>query len=469
MPAEAVGYGMAGILLYEYSVFGKHSRFGKAPRAWAVRSVGAKLGGKVMQPQRDFLGTVPYRLSRDAHWRPASLSWRERRLFKNSLRHVGLILSVVAGLLSGENVFAVQVNAADPNKKQATSNATDRSNQSVRDASASCDRYEVAFPSMGTQVKLIAWSDDRQKVTDAFLAAQKRVHTLVAILSDYDPTSEVSRLNRGQLHVPQTISRDLQRVLIASGDWNTRAHGALDVSFGNLTAYWRKIRRSKRAPERLEIQKQLERCGWERVVFEPSDATVVLNDVRLDLGAIAKGYIIDQVFEQLVDAGFPCCLVDAGGDMRLGQAPPDQPGWRVRVKDLLRSGATEQQTTEQKDVGGAPEDLDLTLTHCAIATSGDLFQYVEFEGKRYSHILDPDTGWGIEGRRSATVIAPTAMDADAAATALCILGEAGRFLGDLEGVHCQYVSLPASETKQSDTSKANAMERSYLATGLFRQ
>jgi thiamine biosynthesis lipoprotein len=129
--------------------------------------------------------------------------------------------------------------------------------------------------------------------------------------------------------------------------------------------------------------------------------------LRLDVSGLATGYIIDRMFEAMVATGTESILINAGGDIRVGKAPPGRDGWRV-------------------DVAGLGLNAPLFATHlvsnCAVTTSGDLYQYVEIDGRRYSHFIDPFSGSPIERRQSVTAFAATALDADAGATALAVMG-----------------------------------------------
>jgi thiamine biosynthesis lipoprotein len=150
--------------------------------------------------------------------------------------------------------------------------------------------------------------------------------------------------------------------------------------------------------------------------------------VRIDCGGIAKGYIIDRAFDCLSEHGLGRCLINAGGDMRLGDPPPGRTGWRVEVAGL----AVDQ-----------PGLRRLELSRCALATSGDLWQYQLIDGVRRSHIVDPRTGVGVPGPISVTVVAATAVEADAAATALTVMPpEAGfALVADRGGIEALWVRL----------------------------
>jgi thiamine biosynthesis lipoprotein len=128
--------------------------------------------------------------------------------------------------------------------------------------------------------------------------------------------------------------------------------------------------------------------------------------MAFDLGGIAKGYAADQMLDSLATSGIRQALVTAGGDIRLGDAPPGRAGWNVALKTF--------------DVGKNEEIL--TLSNAAVSTSGDLHQSVVIDGVSYSHILDPATGLGLTRRVAASVIADNAKISDALATAACVLG-----------------------------------------------
>jgi thiamine biosynthesis lipoprotein len=130
--------------------------------------------------------------------------------------------------------------------------------------------------------------------------------------------------------------------------------------------------------------------------------------MKLDLGGIAKGYALDEALKVLASHGIARALVSGGGDMAVSGAPPGAPGWRIEIAPL--------------DVADAPPKRFVSLADAALATSGDVFQRLEIEGKRFSHIVDPRTGVGLTDHGLVTIIAPDCMTADALATAVSVLG-----------------------------------------------
>lgn len=149
--------------------------------------------------------------------------------------------------------------------------------------------------------------------------------------------------------------------------------------------------------------------------------------MRLDLGAIGKGFAADEALRLLRKMGSNRALVVAGGEMAAGSPPPGKKGWKILIAPLNSSNQESQEF--------------LLLKHAAVSTSGDSEQYVEIQGQRYSHILDPKTGLGLKGRRSVSVIAPRGAVSDALATALNVMGrEKGlRLIESLPGLAAFFV------------------------------
>ena len=266
--------------------------------------------------------------------------------------------------------------------------------------------FEQVFPALGTLVRLKAYHHDEQLVAKAFGAVESEVQRLEQILSDYNPNSETRKLTNSALHHPTSVSDELWAVLQASERWHQLSNGTFDSSLGALTRLWRKYRRVKRVPAPADVQEAFEHCGWSHVkLLEGQRIEFLEEQIYLDFGAIGKGYIVDKAFTTLAEHGLKSVLIDISGNMRCGDPPPSRPGWLVAVSALEK--------------GGKPLRI-ISLSNKAIATSGDLWQYQVIEGVRRSHILDPRTGWGVEGPIAATVVCDSAINADAAATVGCI-------------------------------------------------
>lgn len=248
---------------------------------------------------------------------------------------------------------------------------------------------------MGTLFRVVVHGDNAAAAQQAMDAAFARGRDLDAKLSDYRPDSEINRLTNGR------VSDDLWTVLSAAQRIARESNGAFDVTLGPVIRLWREARRTRRLPSESARARARARTGWQRVHLDDTNRTVRIDPgTQLDFGGIAKGYAADRMLAVLREHGFPRSLVAAGGDIAVGDAPPGQPGWRIKL----------DWTNEQ-----------LTLTNCAVSTSGDTEQWVEIEGVRYSHIVDPRTGLGLRNSSPVSVIAPTGLLADPLATALSVL------------------------------------------------
>ena len=243
---------------------------------------------------------------------------------------------------------------------------------------------------MGTLFKITAYTDNPPLVRQAF----ERAHRLDRILSDYQPDSELNRLCRAQRAI---VSPELFTVLETALRIAEQSHGAFDPTVGPIVRQWRASRKTGKPPAVKPAN-----IGWRKVKLDARTREVRLAEpgMQLDLGGIAKGYAADEMLAVLRSLGIPRALVAASGDLALGDPPPGAGGWRVRVADQVR-----------------------ILSRCAVSTSGDDEQFVEIQGVRYSHIVDPRTGLGLVGRPPVTVIAPQGILADALATAFSVLGE----------------------------------------------
>ncbi|QDT47690.1 Thiamine biosynthesis lipoprotein ApbE precursor [Symmachiella dynata] len=272
-------------------------------------------------------------------------------------------------------------------------------------------RYEFQRIRMGIPVKISLYATDDDTAKHAAQAAFARMKQLDRILSDYDPDSELMQLCAqagSDRDIP--VSKDLKVVLEHSLRVSRETDGAFDVTVGPLVKLWRKARRKKQLPTAEALSEARAAVGYESIVLDAQSSKVRLikPNMRLDLGGIAKGYAADQALLELKKHGVSRALIDAGGDIVVGDPPPDKDGWRIGMAPL------------QKRDG--PPSRYVTLKNAGIATSGDAWQFVEIDGQRYSHIIDRNTGYGLTERSSVTVIAADGITSDALASAVSVLG-----------------------------------------------
>ncbi len=154
--------------------------------------------------------------------------------------------------------------------------------------------YDYSFPSMGSTMSFSAYSPSEALVTNAFGDARREVERLAAMMTDYDATSELSRLH-GNLD-ENRLSEDLFRVLSAAEEWHRISDGGFDVAIGSLTRLWRTARKQEMIPTEDDVTDARSHSGWKHVRLDRPGRTIRIDDpdVRLDLGGIAVGYIVDR-------------------------------------------------------------------------------------------------------------------------------------------------------------------------------
>ena len=263
-------------------------------------------------------------------------------------------------------------------------------------------QFVFSRPLMGTQFWIHVLSSDSLRAEAGADSAFARVDLLNRHLSDYFSDSELTRLSRSSGSGRTfPVSEDLWLVLSKAQRIAQDTGGRFDPTVGPLTRLWRWAFRRNMLPGRADIEWARTRVGYHLVELEDADRSVRLRKrgMRLDLGGIAKGFAADEALRVLASWALPFAVVDAGGDIALGASPPDSAGWPVTLDTLG----------------------EVHLAGCGIATSGATHRHMVYDGVRYSHILDPRTGIGLTHHRTIAVVAPTAMEADALASAASVM------------------------------------------------
>jgi len=274
-----------------------------------------------------------------------------------------------------------------------------------------------AFRAMGSPCELHLYGDSRAKLDAVAEAAQARVLELEHKYSRYRDDSVVSAINRSAGD-PAGVSVDEETALLldyAHTAWE-QSGGLFDVTSGSLRRVW--DFKSGRVPSQAEVSGALERVGWWRARWERPRLVLPVAGMELDFGGFGKEYAVDCVTELCRGRGVRHGMVDLGGDLRaIGPHPNGKP-WLVGIRD-------------PRDPERAMARLPL-FDH-GLATSGDYERCMVVEGVRYTHILDPRTGWPVRGLRSATVVAPQCLVAGTATTVALLKGapDGERFLDSL--------------------------------------
>ena len=281
-------------------------------------------------------------------------------------------------------------------------------------------KYEFSEPHMGTLFRLVFYAQDQRTANRAANEAFARIAELERVFSTYDPKSEARRLCAGSaVDSWVTASSDLTRVLVIGQQISKSTDGAFDITIGPVTRIWRQARRSQRFPDRSKLDLAKKAVGYQLLQVDSDQSCIRLKHagMRFDFGGIAKGDALDEVAKIFQKYQIDCFSIDGGGDILVGNVPPEEAGWPVSIPGLT--------------IDGPPIKLRLTGGH-AIATSGDIYQFLEYKGERYSHLIDPRTGWAVKGRRQVTLIAKKGVTADSWASAASVqpVPEALRVIGE---------------------------------------
>ncbi len=247
---------------------------------------------------------------------------------------------------------------------------------------------------------------------------------VIAQMSQWESHSDLSRFNAAPAGTWRELPDEFFRVLDHALSLARDTDGAYDPTLGALTELWGFGAAGRRSdvPDAASIEAARARGGWRRVSLDATRrAALQPGGVQLDLSSIAKGFAVDLVSEALSKRGVVDHLVEIGGELRGSGTKPDRSPWWVAIE-----GAT---------------DLVIALHGLSIATSGDGRRFIEHDGRRLSHTLDPRTGRPIaEDLASVTVLAPSCMKADALATALSVLGvEEGAQFARERGIAARFV------------------------------
>jgi thiamine biosynthesis lipoprotein len=261
---------------------------------------------------------------------------------------------------------------------------------------------------MGTRVEITALGQDRAVLESAVEAAFAEIGRVEGLMSNYREGAEVWRINAGAGRDPVVVDPEVFGLIEVSTIISIRSQGAFDVTVGALKGAWSFNPDHPRRATAEELAARLPLIGWEKIILDPIGPAVGLlrPGMGIDLGGIAKGYAADQAMAVLKSRGVTMALVALSGDILAMGRHGDRP-WEVGIQDPRRQDAV---------LGTLP------LADSAISTSGDYEKYFMQDGKRFSHLLNPQTGRPADQCQSVTVIAPVGWLADAMATAIFVLG-----------------------------------------------
>jgi thiamine biosynthesis lipoprotein len=262
---------------------------------------------------------------------------------------------------------------------------------------------------MGSRFEITAVHADEKKCLAAIDEAYDEIERIEQLLSEWRESSPTSEINRKAGVEPVVVPQELYNLVRRSIRISKLTDGAFDITFHTVGHLWNFKSRSAPIPDDEAIRAAMKDIGYARIILDDTKRTVFLDrpGTRIGFGAIGKGYAANRAVFVLREHGVSGGIINAGGDLVIFGLQEDGEPWRVGIANPLARTKV---------------FAFLDLTDQAVVTSGDYENYIEIDGRRYSHILDPRTGYPVEELRSVTILCPDGELADALATAVSVLG-----------------------------------------------
>lgn len=273
--------------------------------------------------------------------------------------------------------------------------------------------YRRTLKLMGTRFDISVMANDAVKGNNYIDLAVKEIVRIEKLISSWDINSQTSLVNRNAGIRPVKVDKELFDLIKRCMAISKLTDGAFDISYASMDRIWKFDGTMKVMPSEKEIKKSISKVGYQNIILDEKNQTVFLKlkGMKIGFGAIGKGYAADKAKNLLISKKVSAGIMNASGDMNTWGKQPNGDNWTVAITNPLN----------KKNAFGL-----LPIKSGAVVTSGNYEKYITLKGKRYSHIIDPRTGFPSSGIISATVFAPMAELADALATSIFVMGiEAG--------------------------------------------
>jgi len=312
----------------------------------------------------------------------------------------------------------------------------------VFSANAQFEKYDKTIKLMGSRFDISVVADSSENGEKHISVAIEEIKRIERIISSWDENSETSLINQNAGIRPVKVSKELFDLISRSIQISKITEGSFDISYASMDRIWKFDGSMTEMPSAEAIKRSVEKVGYQNIILNANDQTVFLKykGMKIGFGAVGKGYAADKAKELLQKLGVKGGLVNASGDLNCWGKQDDGKSWKVGITNPLN-----------KNRIFSWFDID----DRAVVTSGNYEIYVNFNGKRYTHIINPKTGYPASGIVSVSVFAPKAELADALATSIFVMGtEVGLdLINQLKGVDCIIID---------DNNKIHASKRIQL-------
>lgn len=272
------------------------------------------------------------------------------------------------------------------------------------------ESYKHTLKLMGSRFELTVVAADSLKGNAYITQGVEEIRRIEKLISSWDSKSETSAINAAAGKMPVTVSQELYDLIDRCLKLSKLTDGAFDISYASMDRIWKFDGSMKSMPSEEEIRQSVAKVGYENIVLNKEKSSVFLKlpGMKIGFGAVGKGYAADRAKELLLKSGVKAGIINASGDMNTWGKQPNGADWKVALTNPM---------DKNKAFGLLP------VVDRAVVTSGNYEKQVVFNGKTYSHIIDPRTGYPATGILSVTVFAPKAELADALATSVFVMGK----------------------------------------------
>jgi len=277
---------------------------------------------------------------------------------------------------------------------------------------------------MGSDFEITVVAKTQLEADKQIAIAINEISRIEALISSWKPTSETSNINKNAGASPVQVSEELLSLIQRALQISNLTDGAFDISYASMDKLWKYDGSMAQMPSKEAIKKSVAKVGYKDIVVDPKNSTVFLKNkgMKIGFGAIGKGYAADKAKKLLISNGVSGGIINASGDINSWGSKPSGSSWQVAITNPLNKNKA----------------FAMLPIKDAVVTSGNYEKYVTFNSRRYSHIIDPRTGYPSQGIISVTVFAPKAELADALATSVFVMGvETGiDRINQLKAVEC---------------------------------
>ncbi|NVJ89598.1 MAG: FAD:protein FMN transferase [Flavobacteriaceae bacterium] len=299
--------------------------------------------------------------------------------------------------------------------------------------------YKRTLKLMGSRFDITVTANDSIQANKYIDTAVAEISRIEKLISSWDANSQTSEINRYAGIKPVKVDKELFDLIERAIGISKLTDGAFDISYASMDRIWKFDGSMTKMPSKEEITASVEKVGYQNIILDKKNSTVFLKlkGMKIGFGAIGKGYAADKAKSLLISKGVSSGIINASGDMNTWGKQPNGNEWKVAITNPM----------DKNKVFAL-----LPITNVAVVTSGNYEKYVNFNGKRYTHIIDPRTGYPSTGIISVTVFAPKAELADALATSVFVMGkEAGLDrINQLPQIECIIIDDKGNITKSKN-------------------